>query len=417
MPMRQSQPGTDSERTNAPKAVYVALHGCCRRALDATRITNFFISNGVRIAANARDADTVVLVSCGYKTSRLQEASAIVARMKRLGVRVIVTGCVPSIAPERLRKADLLIPLRHMDSFDSLLTRPRIPFAAVPDANEVCLNLVRGSIGGILSGRLYPSLRYPAFLARAVVRRIRRIASGPTRAQRITALRIGHGCTGRCSYCGIRRAVGPLQSKPVEACLQEYSALLQHGCDLINIVSEDTGAYGIDIGTDFPALLRALDAASDGSRVSWLVTELNPIYAMRFRHAILEMIQKGRIRELGCTVQSGSPRLLELMNRSRDTQAIVESCAEFKQAGPMMCMSTHLLVGFPSETDEDIESTIDLVLGCRFDKVHLFQYGEMEGSLSSGIEPKVPVWLAKRRILRIVKRLSRNGFECITSDV
>jgi tRNA-2-methylthio-N6-dimethylallyladenosine synthase len=212
--------------------------------------------------------------------------------------------------------------------------------------------------------------------------------------------------------------VGRLRSKPVEVCVGEYRRLLADGCRRFTILADNVGAYGLDIGTTFSELIDALSAASGETEVQWFISQLHPRWLLTHRPAMLKVAREGRLRELLCAIQSGSDRILALMNRHHRIEETVEALSELRAIRPDLRLDTEVIIGFPGESEDDFGATLEAVRRIRFDHVALFPYYDGQGTAASRMDGKVGADTIGRRLARAMAVLSEAGitFRCDQTD-
>jgi threonylcarbamoyladenosine tRNA methylthiotransferase CDKAL1 len=182
------------------------------------------------------------------------------------------------------------------------------------------------------------------------------------------------GCLGACTYCKTKHARGELGSYETEAIVGRIKSVIAEGVKEVWLSSEDTGAYGRDIGTNLPALLRSITAALPEEGVMLRVGMTNPPFILDHLDAVAECLNRSQVFGfLHIPVQAGSDHVLEKMNREY-TCAEFERVVDFLTAKvPGVTIATDIICGFPGETDEDWEETMNLVRKYRFHTLHISQ--------------------------------------------
>jgi MiaB/RimO family radical SAM methylthiotransferase len=333
------------------KRVYIYNQGCNNRALDANRIRDYFLLNKYSPTDEPSLADIVILVTCAYSKAKEDEAIKLIISYQKYRKKIIVAGCLGGVNRERLEKkfkGPAIMP-KNMNAIDEFFPENIIKFGEIRDANcpYNCSYLERDWF----------------------------------------YIRISEGCLGRCSYCGVRNAIGRLRSKSYDDCLKEFEEGFKKGYRKFAIVSEDTGSYGLDIGLTFPKLLRELVARNGNSQL--IIHPGNPKWYVFYLEDLIPIIKSGRIKSLLIPIQSGSERILKLMNRFSDIRRVRSSIRKLKRAFPNMVLATHILVGFPSETEEDFRDTLRAVKEIGFNFIGIVPYSERPNTESVNIFPKV----------------------------
>jgi len=214
----------------------------------------------------------------------------------------------------------------------------------------------------------------------------------------IPFLVIANGCNNTCSYCHTKFFVGKTKSKPIEKIKTEYLELIKGNNTFINIIAEDIGAYGIDINSDLPQLLNELEKITVNKNVHWMLDGLQPKWYLIQKQYLIQLIIKKRISAISVPVQSGSDRIIKLMNRDYKCNEAAACLKEFRVLNPKLYLQGIFIVGFPSETDDDFNDTLSLINEIRFDDVTFIQYSEFDICESSKIKDKVPENVINNRI-------------------
>lgn len=399
---------------------------CEGRGVDAARLVTYFKLNNCRMLARPDQADFIIIFTCAFSNPIEGYYLDLINRfhLHRYKGEMIVTGCLPAIAPAKLSRIfkGRTITTCDLETIDTVFPWFDMRIRDVPDANtchyskfvlpdpwpvkaEKVLEFTRKSIHEFeWSARFLK--KGTQYLKTRLINQAGRFTQTALpvipEKQKRHGIRIGSGCLGNCSYCGIRKAIGPLQSKPLNACLTEYRRLLTEGHREFVIGSEDTGAYGRDIGSSLPQLLDALEQADSGMAVRWYLTSLKPIWLLEFQSQILKLVRRGKLSHLECPIQSGSTRILDRMNRPVDLRETEKILTAIRKAAPDIALITHIIVGFPSETDHDFEKTMALLKRHSFQSIVLNPYDDKPQSMASRMEHKVPadVIAARYEIVR-----------------
>jgi tRNA A37 methylthiotransferase MiaB len=227
-------------------------------------------------------------------------------------------------------------------------------------------------------------------------------------------IRHSWGCTGNCSYCGIKKAVGPHISKSIESCVNEFKEGISLGNKTFLLSGDDTGAYGIDTLSSFPELLYEIIRLKE-TQYEIEIKGLNPVWMVKYIDDLENILKSERINKISCPIQSASSRILKLMNRYSNVEKIKDAFLRLKKAYPKLKFSTHIILGFPTETMEDLEKTISFLNDIEFDYVLVFTYVEIPGAKSEMIEPKIPKDIMEKRLKYLKKHLKKEGYHTIFS--
>ena len=237
------------------------------------------------------------------------------------------------------------------------------------------------------------------------------------------SLFVCRGCLGLCSYCAIRRAIGSVRSKTVDEVLEEFRRGVEEGYRTFNILGDDPGCYGLDIEASLPELLSALFEASeslesragassnDSAPIRFRIREIHPKYLIPYHQQMLDLAGFSLVDNVLCPIQSGSDRVLQLMEREHSAADLFQALQRIRERYPDVKMDTQIIVGFPTETADDLERTLDFVRDVGFDSVVLFPYDDKEDSSASALEGKIPQAEIRRRMRGAFRYFDRAGIK------
>jgi len=167
---------------------------------------------------------------------------------------------------------------------------------------------------------------------------------------------------------------------------------------VFNLVADDIGPYGTDIGSSVAELLAGVFARQEDFRL--VLTDINPRYLIRCADEVTEILAANsrRIELLKVPVQSGSDRILQLMERAYSGHQLRRCLGELRRRAPQLPLDTHILVGFPGETDADFQETVDLLRVIRFDRIQAYWYSDRPNTPAAEMDPKVSDADMERRV-------------------
>lgn len=363
--------------------------GCVRRLMDITRVKKYVLANGCIITNEAEEADYVFVTTCGSFSKNISDSYDIINHFKNINSNLIILGCLPDIDKlefENKYKYTHITP-REMEKLDNVFPDFKVKFSDIKEDSEASEKNVyprkllfksKITLWGI--DKIKTVLKN-IFISNFIFRSIFNNKS--------MAFRICYGCPNSCAYCIIKRATGRLKSRSVMECINEYNNLIKKGYRTIHFISEDVGAYGIDIGSTFPLLLNKLIEVNGTKKIKWKFSGVNPNWVIKYKDELKDIIKKGIITDIGIPVQSGSNRILKLMNRDYEVEAISDILLNFKMIDPKLIILTHIIIGFPTETEEDFKMSLDFLKKTKPDRVLIFKYTENKGTMSENITPKV----------------------------
>ncbi len=354
---------------NPPTVAIIAL-GCPKNLIDAERLLAILAENGCLVGAPLEEADVALINTCGFLASARAEAiDAIEQCLQRkaqgLLRKVIVAGCLPSL----------------------------------PGQTELDFSRVDGVIG--VNNR---QDILEAVLGETPVRRVETLpapACSDSPRLRLTPphtayLRIAEGCSRRCSYCTIPDIRGPLRSKPAETVLAEAEELLADGAVELNIIAQDTTAYGRDLGdTDLADLLGRLNDL-EGAR--WL--RLLYTYPQGFDGKLIETLAgcEHILPYIDMPLQHIDDDILCRMGRGVGRDAIESLLETLRDRIDNLALRTTFIVGFPGETDAQFRTLLEFVGRQRFQAAGVFAFSPEPGTPAAAMKDQVPEALKQERL-------------------
>ena len=371
------------------KKIYIENSGCYRRSMDQSQVKKYFELNNCQVITNPKKADQIIYFTCAaIKENEDVSINRIKEIQKKFPGKLIVTGCLPGINKSRLDKIHdgPSITPKNLNDIDKLFTEFDVRFGDVPDANSYVNTSCPQAAKYIWSACFYNSWKNYRLLIKHILRK----------AAVSFSIRVSWGCLGNCSYCGIRNGIGRLKSKPLEQCLSELDEGVRQGHRLIDLVSDDIGAYGFDTGKDFAELINAVLKRHPHTKI--LLGDIHPRWLVKYEEVLLPYIKSGRIDEIWCPLQSGSDKILRLMNRGNNAAMIKKTAIRIKKVSPGTFLGAHVICGFPSEMDGDWEQSLQLVVQSGFDCVALFPYSKIEGTRSASMTGHLSREIIQKRL-------------------
>lgn len=212
-------------------------------------------------------------------------------------------------------------------------------------------------------------------------------------------IKIQDGCENFCSYCIIPYVRGKCRSKNFQTVLEEIQNYVQHGYKEVVLTGIHTGNYGVDLGTDFAALLREI------VKINGLVRlRISSIEITELTDEVLQIIRDNDVivDHLHIPLQAGSDKILRLMNRKYDLAYFKQKMEQIREIRPDISLTTDIIVGFPSEIEEDFQDTLSFVREVQFSKVHVFPYSRRSGTVAADMAEQVPGDVKKDRVRRLL---------------
>lgn len=384
----------------------IIVTSCSRRGLEIEQVKSFLRGNGYSLINDDwkvdPDADLILLSTCGFTQAAEDFGFETLARLragKKPEAQIIFGGCIPKINPERVARefgGPTFSPQSYSDLNKILGAERRFEEFLRPNtfdgdgAPSLVTDLRKAvdilkTFDGSFSGLAYISRR----LDNGVRRRLIRTKYANLNDPNTFYIQIQEGCSMRCSYCAIKTAIGPLRSRPPEAILEEFRAGLQHGHRRIQLMGDNAGGYGLDLGTNLGKILDQI-LEIQGNFVLEL-TDINPIYLSLIFEQVKSLCRARKISRLYVPIQSASRRILRLMGRDCHLEAVKQMLVEIKSlAPPRFKMGTSLIAGFPSETIDELEATIRFCEEVGFDWVWCHSFSARPETPAAALAGQLP---------------------------
>ena len=235
--------------------------------------------------------------------------------------------------------------------------------------------------------------------------------------KRIWYIRIESGCANCCTYCSDRLAYSSVKSQPIERIIQQFSLGLRNGYKYFYFVGRDLGSYGCDMGLSLANLLQAIYEKYPHQDYKLLLDNVSPNALIDIYPDLDSSILSNKVFELGSHIQSGSDRILKLMGKRFKIYDWIRVIKSISRDHPQIRLTTSMMVGFPSESEQDFRESLNLVNTVLFDKIYVYSYNERPGLPSLRIKGSVPENTKRKRERRMIyyamlnvqkKRISRN---------
>jgi len=408
--------------------IYLESNGCIRRNSEMIKLKEYFKLNGAIIINNPKNADYIILSTCAFKEEEENYSLSRLRNLKKYNGKLLVLGCLPDIAPTKFKEftGTKNIAPRNLDQIDTFFSGNTIKYSDIKDANTIPKKIAVSSLSTALQ-----KFRDDFDLSSAFRSRITRYLDKKIRLLlRLDAhnfyLSTGRGCLGNCAYCAIRRSIGTLVSQPIDGIIKQFHRGLEKGFKDFIMLGDDVGAYGIDQNQKFPELMSRLinelremtDKTPENKRLADIklhVQEIHPHWLIKYTQEMLDLVKSKKIKSILCPIESGNDRILGLMNRRYNVDEIAAFFREARSIYPDIKFSTHLMVGFPSETDNEFEDSLQAVLKMRFDEVTVFPYDKKEGTPASEITPQIDKQTIIKRLHKAQDVLKNAGIKTYTS--
>ncbi|MDR1600073.1 MAG: tRNA (N6-isopentenyl adenosine(37)-C2)-methylthiotransferase MiaB [Oscillospiraceae bacterium] len=366
-------------RNDKPETFAVVTYGCQMNARDGEAIAQLLAACGL-VQADRADARLLVFNTCCVRDNAERRAlgnirRAVHDKRSRPGMMVAVCGCMAQESGGSAERAfpgvDIVFGTHNIRRLPEYLLRALDGGKPVADIWREAMDVE--DVEELASGR------------------------GPGHKAFVIATR---GCDNFCSYCVVPSVRGRERSRPMDDILRECEGLLSGGVKEITLLGQNVNSYGAGLGdgATFARLLRAV-AGLGAPRVRFMTSHPKDL-----SDELVEVMAEvpAVCGHIHLPVQSGSDRILSLMNRSYGRERYLERLAKLRQAVPDVGVTTDLIVGFPGETDADFEDTLSLVDEAGFDAAYTFIYSPRTGTKAAAMPGRAPDEVSRERITRLI---------------
>ena len=406
-----SPPGTAS--TPAVRTVALVTLGCARNEVDSEELAGRLEADGWVLVEDAADADAVVVNTCGFvEAAKKDSVDTLLAAadLKTAGrpQAVVAVGCLAERYGDQLAaslpEADAVLGFDDYADIGARLRRivageQHVPHA--PRDRRLLLPVTpveRASSNVALPGHnQHDEPDLPVGVAPASGPRVvrRRLTGGPS-----APLKLASGCDRRCSFCAIPAFRGSFVSRRPHDLLDEARWLAEQGVRELVLVSENSTSYGKDLG-DLRLLETLLPELAEVEGIDWVrVSYLQPAET---RPTLLEVIARtpGVVPYFDLSFQHASPTVLRRMRRFGGTESFLDLLASARALAPYAGARSNVIVGFPGETEADVEELEAFLVAARLDAVGVFGYSDEDGTEAASYDAKVPEDEVRERVERL----------------
>jgi len=391
---------------------YISSMSCINRDYEATLLYNFLKRMGLNYTDSYWKSDYVIVSTCGVCSENIKNNLLHIRylnNMRKATSKLILMGCLPKIDSHRLNQIDYYhIPPNEIESHVSLFcVRGKITKTDMPEsASSFTMPLPVKTMVAVGKEIDHMHLRTRGVSLSGIRSFIKHCTSHSNR-QKYYMVIVSKGCSNHCTFCATASAIGPLKSNPPDMVLSEIVEAVSRGHSGIALSSESIASYGRDIGSSFEQLLKKVISVDGVHRIS--LGAINPSVFIA-QPSIQGMLIKNRLRvgNLTISLQSGSQKILGLMNRPANIEKVRESLKSLRKH---FTMNSQIIVGFPSEDDADFKDTLRMIREIKFSSIVLHGYSRMPNTPASRME-QVPRSVINKR-LKIIKKVQEKFGRCV----
>jgi len=358
--------------------IWVEAYGCSASFSDSEMISGLIVNGGHTLADSSEESDLNLIVTCSVKDAT---AAKMVHRIKESNSKpLVVAGCLPKAEQQTVEKfaenASLLGPNsigKTLQVIKSTLDGQKMIALDDTDITKIGLPKIRLNTA-------------------------------------IGIVEIASGCMSECTFCQTKLSKGDLKSYRIGDIVRQVKTEISDGCNEVWLTSTDNGCYGLDIGSDLPELVNAVSEIDKQFFIR--VGMMNPMYMPKIRDGLLKSFESNKVfKFLHVPVQSGSNKVLNDMKRGHTEKTFRDITNEFRKKFERFTISTDVIVGFPTETEEDFEDTLNLLENTKPDIVNLSKYSQRPGTSAAEMK-QIDVTEVKRRskiTYELINRISEKN--------
>lgn len=348
------------------QTIYMKTFGCSHNQSDSEYMAGQLSAFGYALSDNPEEADLWVINTCTVKSPSQSAMDTLISKCKKAKKPLVVAGCVPQGS-------------RNLKELEGVSI---VGVQQIDRVVEVVEETLKGHEVRLLNRKTLPALDLPKVRKNKFVE----------------ILPINVGCLGACTYCKTKHARGHLGSYSVDSLVGRVRSVITDGVKEIWLSSEDTGAYGRDIGVNLPILLKAIVAELPLDGTTMLrIGMTNPPFILEHLKEIADVLCHPCVYTfLHVPVQSGSDAVLSAMNREYTVSEFRTVVDTLTALVPGMQIATDIICGFPGETNEDFFQTVNLIKEYKLPQVHISQFYPRPGTPAARMK-KVPSTVVKQR--------------------
>jgi len=369
--------GTDKKQKNenvipGTQKIWLKTYGCSHNISDSEYMQGLLVKYGYELVNNSEEADAWVVNSCTVKDPSQAAFMHVVKQAKEKKKPIVVAGCVS--------QAD-----RSLNGLEDVSV---IGITQIDRIVEAVEQTIQGNVIKMLAKKTLPLLDLP------------KVRKNPL----VEIIPLSTGCLGACTYCKTKQARGKLGSYSIDTIVHRTKQVILEGVSEIWLSSEDTGAYGRDIGTNIGILLDELIAVLPSiGNVMLRIGMTNPPYILEHLAKIAQILNHPHVYAfLHVPVQAGSNAVLTAMNREYSIEEFKQVADYLLEHVPGMTLATDIICGFPNETEEDFQETLALIDHYQLAIVNISQFYPRPGTPAAKMK-RIPTQIVKDRSRRLTK--------------
>ncbi len=352
--------------------IFVKVYGCTANKADANLIKGLLLKNNYEIVEKIENADTIVVLTCTVINTTEQKIISQLKKYKKTGKKIIVAGCMASVQTDKIKKIlpdAKFLPPQYSHHIIDLLENRKSNFKEEFKTS------------------------FPKHFD-----------------ENFAPIAISEGCMFNCSYCITTIARGKLRSFPINDIKKEVCSALNNGCKEIQITSQDTSSYGLDNKENLGKLLKEICKVQGNFRIR--VGMMNPYTCKKNLYPILKSFNNSKIYKfIHLPVQSGDNKILEKMNRKYDVNDFLNIVKKFREQFSEITLSTDVIVGFPTETEDQFSKTIELLKKVKPDIINITRFSARPKTTAKKMNGRIKTEIVKERSKKLTEICKNISYE------
>ncbi|MDO5852247.1 MAG: tRNA (N(6)-L-threonylcarbamoyladenosine(37)-C(2))-methylthiotransferase [Methanobacteriaceae archaeon] len=363
--------------------IYIETHGCTFNQADSEILSGLLVDKKHKIVDNIEESDIIILNTCYVKQPTEQKMITKIRKFQKeySDKKLIIAGCMVEIDRKMLKKV-----------------APNSSWIGPHQLNSI-VNIVEN----LEHDKIIQDIKRTDDIKVCQPK----IRSNPL----IHIIQICEGCTGNCTFCCTRLARGKLYSYPSNLIIKEAQNAINSGCKEIDITAQDTACYGKENNQSFSNLLNELGQLDGKYRVR--IGMMHPKNIIPIQDQVIDAFKnhENLYNFVHLPIQTGSDKVLKEMNRQHSIDDYKKLISNFRKNIPEISIATDIIVGYPTETEEDFQETLKLLEEVKFDIIHVSKYMHRPGAISSDLK-SVSYEVMKDRTHRLNEVKNKVMFDC-----
>lgn len=371
------------------RGVFVSTYGCQMNVNDSERMYTLLEMANFTPVTSPDQASLIIINSCSIREKAVHKVYSEVGTLRKLKakrpeLKIGVGGCVGQQEKEKLMK-----------------DQPMIDFVFGTDTIDQLPELVRRAFEGekkILDAQFKHRAPY----------HVETLVRNPGVA---TFVNITKGCDNFCTFCIVPYTRGREKSRPMGQLISDIQTLIKRGVKEVTLLGQNVNSYTSDCGADFADLMAEVATKTDIERIRFTTS-----HPKDFNEKLVEVLYRHQPKiceYVHLPFQSGSSRILEMMNRGYTREEYLEKIKMIKKAIPNVVLSTDIIVGFPGETEEDFQQTLDMVQEVGYETIFAFKYSPRPLTKAARFDNQVPEDIKSERLSRLFEMHNKMAFELV----